>query len=52
VTNRLPFVQHPVFTVPQFFNKLQHLFHLAAASAAMPRPQAVCRRAAVNRASR
>ena len=34
------------------FNKLQHLFHLAAASAAMPRPHAVRRRAIVTRASR
>ena len=34
------------------FNKLQHLFHLAAASAAMPRPHAVRRRAPVARASR
>lgn len=34
------------------FNKLQHLFHLAAASTAMPRPHAVRRRAIVTRASR
>ena len=34
------------------FNKLQHLFHLAAASAAMPRPHAVRRQTSVTRASR
>ena len=54
VTNRLPFVQRPMFTVPYLSTNcnIRFICSVTAASAAMPPPQAVCRQSPVTRASR